>query len=284
MRVAPRAPNEKSCGRFLTLCLAVAAAFSCNHPAMTSEDRQPALVFRSADGRTLTMRDLEGVTGPVRWEIGDGQSVPAAAKRLHEEAREAGGRGQYETAIRLLTKASALAPAWPYPMYDRAYTHLLMNDSVAARADYQRTVDLAPRGFFTAATALDALNREQSGDLPAGIYLAYLSLEWTNDRAAKTALVRQLVQKAPRFAPAWKELALLVDDRSERLATIEKGLAAAPDGETKGILIINKALVLNARGNRPEAIQLLAELALDPTSTLASEHLAKTTLASLLKK
>ena len=42
--------------------------------------------------------------------------------------------------------------------------------------------------------------------------------------------------------------------------------------------------MLNTVGNRSEAIQLFAELALDPTSTLASEHLAKTTLATLIKK
>ena len=190
----------------------------------------------------------------------------------------------HETTITLLTKASQLAPDWPYPVYDRAFTHLLMKNGDAARADYQRTVDLAPRGFFTAITALDTLTREQNGDLPGGTYLAYISLEWIDDRAKKTQLVRALVEKFPRFAPAWKELALLTDDRSERLAAIDKGLAAAPDPETKGMLIINKASVLEEAGERDAAIRLLGELCLDPAATLGTEALAKSMLAGIFRK
>jgi tetratricopeptide (TPR) repeat protein len=242
------------------------------------------IVFRDADGRALTIDELQGVSGELRWEVIWGGDVPAEAKRLHEQAREVGGRGQYEAAIALLTKASALAPDWPYPIYDRAYTHLLMKHVDAARADYQKTVDLAPRGFFTAITALDTLIREQKGDLPSGIYLAYVSLESMTDRTSKAEIVRQLVEKVPRFAPAWKALAVLADQDSERLSAVENGLAAAPDAETKGILIINKASVLERMGNREAGVRLLGELALDPRSTLATEHLAKATLARMIRK
>lgn len=268
----------------LALSFACAVSIECNRDANPHERQQPVIIFRGADGRALTLEELQGTNGQVRWEVVGAANVPAEAKRLHEQAREAGGRGQYTQAIALLTKASELAPQWPYPIYDRAYTHLLMNQVDAARADYQRTVDLAPRGFFTAIMALDTLVREQRGDLPSGIYAAYVSLESMNDRSSKLHIVRQLVEKVPRFAPAWKELAVLADQDSERLSAIEQGLAAQPDAETKGILLINKALVLDQNNDREAAVRLLGELALDPTSTLATEHLARATLASLLRR
>ncbi len=97
--------------------------------------------------------------------------------------------------------------------------------------------------------------------------------------------MRQLVKSVPQFAPAWKELAsILPDGDPNLLATIEKGLAADPDAETKGILQINKALVLNGQGNHESAIRLLGELALDPKSTYATEQMAKVSLAMLAKK
>ena len=142
-----------------------------------------------------------------------------------------------------------------------------------------------PRGgFFTAITALDALDREGKGDVPAGTYLAYLSLEWMDDPGKKAEAVRQLVKRVPGFAPAWKEQAMQADTDAEKLAAIEKGLAANPDAETKGILLINKALIVDRSGDHEAAVRLLGELALDPASTYATEHLAKVTLANVAKK
>jgi tetratricopeptide (TPR) repeat protein len=230
------------------------------------------------------MVDLRGLSGTFPYEILGKSNVPAEAESLHQQARQAGEAGDYKKAIALLGRASSLAPAWPYPVYDMAFTYLLMKDAENARKYYRKTVELAPRGFFTAITALDALDREAKGDLPAGTYLAYLSLEWMNDPQKKTDTVRQLVRRAPRFSPAWKELAIQADTDAENLAAIEKGLAANPDGETKGILLINKALALDRRGDHEGAVRLLGELALDPASTYATEHLAKSMLAKIATK
>lgn len=65
-------------------------------------------------------------------------------------------------------------------------------------------------------------------------------------------------------------------------AAIERGLAANPDAETKGILENNKALILLRKGDREGAIRLLGELALDPESTYATEHIAKVSLATII--
>lgn len=242
------------------------------------------IIFRGADDRTLTMEDLRGVTGRFRWELVGKTDVPAEAELLHEKARRAGGAGDYNKALTLLQRASNLAPRWPYPVYDAAYTFLLMEETDNARKYYRKTVELAPRGFFTAITALDTLEREQKGDLPIGTYRAYLSLEWVDEPGKKAELVRHMVTQVPRFAPAWMDFANTLDAEAEKLAAIEKGLGAEPDPETKGMLLINKALVLNRAGDHRGAIKLLGELALNPESTYGTEHLAKASLAIVAEK
>jgi tetratricopeptide (TPR) repeat protein len=243
------------------------------------------VVFRGADGRTITRDDLRGLTGTVNYEIIGKGNVPAEAEALHQQARQAGGAGDYKKAIALLEQAAKLAPQWPYPVYDMGYTYLLMKDAKNARKYYQKTVELAPRGFFTALTAADTLNREEKGDLPPGTYMAYLSLEWVDDPKKKAAFVQQLVQRVPKFAPGWKELAdLATSDDAEQLKAIEKGLKASPDAETKGILQINKALITNRKGDHEGAVKSLGEIILDPASSYATEHMAKITLASITQQ
>jgi tetratricopeptide (TPR) repeat protein len=272
------------------LLSAIAALFAgCNRdqgriPKESPLKEEAVVIFRAADGRTLTMADLHELTGTFQYEIVGKSNVPAEAESLHKQARQAGGSGDYKKAIALLERASSVAPAWPYPVYDMAFTYLLMKDTENARKHYRKTVELAPRGFFTAITALDALDREEKSDLPAGTYLAYLSLEWMDHAGNKADAVRQLVKRVPGFAPAWKELAMQADTDAEKLTAIEKGLAANPDAETKGILQINKALILDRKGDHDGAVRFLGELALDPASTYATEHLAKVTLANVATK
>jgi hypothetical protein len=159
-----------------------------------------------------------------------------------------------------------------------------MKDTENARKNYQKTVEMSPRGFFTAITALDTLVREEKGELPAGTYFDFVALEWINDPVKKGEKVRQLVKQVPTFAPGWKELAVLSEDDAEKAKAIEQGLATNPDAETKGILQINKALALNHKGDHDGAVRLLGEIALDPSSTYATEHLAKVTLTTIAKK
>jgi tetratricopeptide (TPR) repeat protein len=119
------------------------------------------------------MNDLQHETGTFQYEIHGDVDVPAEAQSLHQQGRRAGEQGDHKKAIVLFERASALSPQWPYPVYDRAYEHLLMKDYSRAREYYQKTLKLAPRGFFTAITAVDTLEREQKGDLPTGTYLSF---------------------------------------------------------------------------------------------------------------
>ena len=140
---------------------------------------------------------------------------------------------------------------------------------------------MAPRGFFTTKTALDCLRRERSGDLKPGMYKALVSLEWEDDKAEKRSILEQVVKVWPKFPAVWKELLVLRTDDAGKLDAIEHGLAEQPDGETKGILLINKAIILNRQGKRDEATAILGDLALDPQSTLATESLVKYTLRNI---
>ena len=266
---------------YITLLLI--ATVGCDTESVSTSKPSPKpksrVVFRSEDGRELTADDLAGATGIFEYEIVSTNDIPDKANELHQKARQLGAAGEYEKAIELLSRAQSLAPDWPYPTYDMAFTYLLMQDFTKARECYEMTVKLSPRGFFTALTALDALNREATGDLPEGTYAAYMSLEWINDPEQKSKMVNALVERFPQFAPAWKEYALQCDDPSEKLDAIEKGLAANPDAETEGMLLINKALTLSQQGDKQAAKEILGNLALDPNATFANEHLAKQTLA-----
>ena len=242
------------------------------------------VVFRDSSGRVLTRDELQRFTGRASWEIPDEREVPAAAQELHQRGRDAGARGDYDRALSLLAEAAALAPAWPYPTYDAAFTHLLKGDFAAALERYRHTVALAPRGFFTALTAVWTLEREEAGTLPTGTYLAYAQLEWMPDAEQKETYIRQLLSQSPDFAPAWKELVFLLTDADERQSAIDAGLAANPDPETRGILLINRAILLFNAGEQDEAVRILGSLALDPESSSGSAEQAKAALALLLEQ
>jgi tetratricopeptide (TPR) repeat protein len=247
-------------------------------------DAASRVVFRDAKGRELTEADLAGSSGSFTWEVVGPRTIPPRAKELHGQGREAGSAGDHDKALALFDQAHQEAPDWPYPLYDAAYTYVLKGEATKAEEYYAAVDKMAPRGFFTARTALDCLRREQAGDVKAGTYKLLVMLEWENNPAEKKAILERIVKQNPKFPAAWKELALLQDDDDGKLKAIETGLFHSPDGETKGILLINKALTLNNRGKREEATRLLGELVLDPESTLGTEHLAKVALANLLKK
>ena len=241
------------------------------------------VLFRDAGGRELILDDLKGVSGKVNYELIGTQDIPDRAHQLHQMARQAGGKGDYPRTLELLRQAHDLASLWPFPLYDKAFTYLLMQDYSNAELHYRKVLELAPGGFFTAITALDTLARERAGEFPEGTYLAYMQLEWISDPVQKAERIELFMSKIPEFAPIWEAFAQLCEDDVQKLEAIERGLAARPDAETRGMLVLNKALTLYHGGRQEEGLNMLGELALDPESTLSTEQLAKVTLANLLK-
>jgi tetratricopeptide (TPR) repeat protein len=241
------------------------------------------LVFRDAAGRELTLDDLRGFTGRFRWEVIGAEDASAQARQLHQEGRGAGAAGDYARALDLFDQARDLAPRWPYPVYDAAFTYLLLGEPAMAEELYDRVDQMAPRGFFTCKASLDTLRRERAGELFPGFARAYATTE-RMDPQRKKQLLTGITAKFPGFALAWKDLSQLLEDDASRLHAIEQGLSARPDADTLAFLLIGKASILAARGDRDEAVAILGSLALDPDSTLAAEHLAKATLALLTGK
>lgn len=207
--------------------------------------------------------------------------IDPKAKSLHNEARELGQAGKYDSSIAKLEQAIAIQPDWAYPVYDMAFTYLLKGDFDNALMFYKKTDELEPKGFFTAKTALYALEGEHAGIFPKGLYMYYLQIEWTEDVNKKLEIVKTIIENVPDFAPAWKELAFLTENEEERESVIEQGLSKNPDPDTKGILLINKAVILNDNGNKEKAKQLLGDLIFSPEATLGNVELAKFTLQSI---
>lgn len=242
-----------------------------------------ALVFTDISGNILTEADLANVTGNVNYEVNSDQYVDPKAQSLHNEARSLGQSGKYDLAINKLEQAIQIQPNWAYPIYDLAFTYLLKGDYGNALKYYKQTDSVSPKGFFTAKTAIYALEGEHLGEFHNGLYLSYLQIEWTDDVNKKLAIAKAITEKCPDFAPAWKELAVLSDNKQEKNTAIERGLSLKADAETKGILLINRALALNDNGKKEEAIQVLGNYIFSPDATTGNTELAKFTLKSITK-
>lgn len=239
------------------------------------------IVFRDKWGRVLTKRDLQYASGTFEWSIPSSVKVSDQARREHEAGRVAGQKGDYKAAIASFNAAAKAAPNWPYPNYDLAYTYLLQGDFAGALKHYQLVDQAAPRGFFTVKTAVDTLRREQSGELPKGTYLSYVALEWEGNKQKVRSAVSAMTKSIPNFAPAWKTAANFEDEPTKRLAMLEAGLKARPDAETKGFLLINKALTLRDMNRANEGREILGTLSLDPNSPGDIEAIARATFADL---
>ena len=275
---APTVSGFVAIGRAVLIIAAIGLSACGREQSAQEKATSDRVVFRDTAGRELTSDDIGGASGKVRWEVVDAGSIPAEASRLHTQAGEAGGRGDFPQALKLLAEAHRLAPDWAYPVYDTAFTYLLQGDSAKAEELYAEVDRMAPRGFFTAKTSLDCLRRERAGVLFPGFCKAFVTTEGLEDKDRK-ALLEGIVEKFPAFPPAWKELSTLREGDDARLQAIARGLEYDPDGETKGVLLINRALILDRRGDREGAIRILGELALDPRSTASTEALAKAMLA-----
>ncbi len=249
---------------------------------MSQPDRQ--VIYRDSEGRELALSDLENLPDTIDWNRVGAEDIPVQAHEFHQAARNAGRKGDYSDAIKLLAEASRLAPDWPYPMYDAAFACLLAGDPENALKYYERVDALAPRGFFNSKVALATLRKEQSGELPKGVYLAFTQVEEIQNREERMNRLKELLETNPGFAPGWLLYATLEENEKLKSKAITRALELDPDQETKGMLLVLKALSLIDLNEIEEAVRLLCERALDPESTLITEHKAKTVLAHLVKQ
>jgi hypothetical protein len=73
----------------------------------------------------------------------------------------------------------------------------------------------------------------------------------------------------------------LLEDVSKSLEAIEEGLSKNRDADTKGILLINKEMILRDRGKMNEAKEVLDSFMSSPDTTFFNYRLAEFTLASI---
>jgi tetratricopeptide (TPR) repeat protein len=250
-------------------------------PANDGSSRNMTIAVCDDVSQTLRLEDLVKVEGRMSWEVHSDESVPEGALRLHAEGRSAAERGDFESALRLLTEAASLAPSWPHPLYDRAFTHLLRQDFVAALSDYRKTLELAPRGFFTTASSVDSLTREAAGEFPTGFYLAF-AISGQMPTEQRSYVLEQIVEKFPTFAPGWDKYADLVKEPAQRLQAIESGLAARPDPDTYGSLLIKKACAMWALGDYETSVAMLRKLAAESPDSMSTQVGAQLVLARLV--
>ncbi|WP_055436623.1 tetratricopeptide repeat protein [Lacinutrix algicola] len=266
--------KNKIIGILITLGLLSSCKNRVENENKSESDNNVRIEFTDEQGNKISKEDLENSTGTFNYEIYGIEGVSDLAKSLHSQARQFGQTGNYQKAIENLEQANKEAPNWAYPLYDLAYTYLLQDDYDNALKYYKLTDEVAPKGFYTSKTALHTLEKENAGSLQKGLYKSYLSLEWIDNQTEKQEMIKLLVEKFPSFAPAWKDYSSLLEGQ-ERLNAIEKGLEKNPDIETKGMLLINKALVINENGDYKKASEILTNVIFDTNSTFGNIEMAK---------
>ena len=96
--------------------------------------------------------------------------------------------GDLTAALRSYDRAVEHRPAWPYPYYQRAWTHFLLGDSAAALEDYRACAKRTPV-FFTVQRELRCLESVAAGDLDLDVYRAFCAVR---DRVRDAARARPL--------------------------------------------------------------------------------------------
>jgi hypothetical protein len=89
------------------------------------------------------------------------------------------------------------------------------------------------------------------------------------------------VEKSPSCAPAWDDYVNFIHDPSARLAAIENGLAARPDADTRGSLMVKKALTLWKLGQTDQALDILGPLTSAIGESLSAHAKAYLALAAI---
>jgi len=192
-----------------------------------------------------------------------GPTIPERAMELHAQGRAQMDAGQHQEALQLFQQAQALAPDWYQPLYDSAYTYILMEDNAQALSLLEKLDQLEPLGFVQSKMLLDSLNREKNGQVPRGTLREFLGVVQLRDMAEQRGKLLAMTKKAPQFVLAWLELALTAENPAEGEQWVEKALALSPDVETRGQLLVHKGVLLRRRGKEEEARKLLEALMID---------------------
>lgn len=242
---------------------------------------KPRIVFTNEHGEEVSPENLTTVNGRFHYQLVSDEEIPVEAQDYHDKGRIAGQDEEFDRAIGLFAQAHELAPDWPFPVYDTAFTYLLKKDPRTAEEHYAKVDTMAPWGFFTARTAADSLRREREGIIKEGAYLALVMLEAEPPSEEKFKALVELIRESPAFPAAWAELANGLEEPDERMQAIEQGLQHDPDSQIRETLNLSKAIVLSGKGERASAIEILKDLVGNPDTTLGNLAVAQVVLAGI---
>ena len=132
-----------------------------------------AIIFTDKAGRTVTRAELDSPESVLGWK-GVDEDVPAEAVKLHSEGRTHAEGGDINKAIENFEAAAELAPNWPHPVYDCAVAHLMMDLYGESLDLFEKVESMEPEGFVGTKAAVWSLQREKNGELPRGVFKAYM--------------------------------------------------------------------------------------------------------------
>jgi tetratricopeptide (TPR) repeat protein len=244
------------------------------------------IIFQDKNGNVITEEEIDSSKGTVDYQVVIEGEIDPVARQFHEEGRELGLSMDFDGAIRKFKEAVSVQSDWEYPYYDMAFTYVYKQEFDTALSLFRKADLLYPKGFLMTKEAIYALEGEQSGKFPKGLYLYYKQIELRPGltETQKLEIATTLTRKAPDFAPGWLAYALLVDDENEHRQAIDMGLTKNPDPTTQGLLMINKAYQMSADGKKGEAINLLGNLVFSKESTTSTVALAKMAMRMIHKE
>jgi hypothetical protein len=138
---------------------------------------EPRIAYYDSAGHRLDEAELQTTQGQIQWTFRDQDQVPPQAIRLCADGMASGAATKFERAMEELRQAHVIAPRWAQPVYQGAWTALVMADVHLAEMLYVWTDRMVPRGYWTAKTARDCMARERLGEFPHGLYPRYVLLE-----------------------------------------------------------------------------------------------------------
>jgi len=251
-------------------------------PAPEPTPSDIGVVFTDAAGRVLTRSDLEKADDLLSGRAFE-QGIPQEARDAYARAQKAGENRRFDEALEHFLQAKIIAKKWPAPAYGAGWTFLLKGDITKALEAYRDADALAPRGYLATKLAINTLDREKKGQLMPATYMRFeLQMAKHKDIESRRAFLKSMVDDQPDFPPAWWALSEVLEGPEEVIRAVDEGMKHAPDIETRGQLLINKAVSLDRLGDRAAAVKILGGLALDPSAAISVEHRAKKALLGIL--
>jgi tetratricopeptide (TPR) repeat protein len=159
-----------------------------------------------------------------------------AGKLLIERGIALTRRGSLPAAITLFDLAAELRPAWPFPLYQRAWARFLQGDSGGALDDYRDVAERTPI-FFTVRREIQCLEDVAAGHLPIEAYRSFCLVrdQAARQPAAVETAAGRMLDRHGDFAPAHLLLAearLALGRRDDARLSAREALAHDPDPDT----------------------------------------------------